>query len=74
MKGLKKGGQYIGRLERFLNLIFVLMGYKDGVGFLLAGKSILRFSEIKGPGDRKITEYIIIGTFFILDGALSFHI
>jgi len=61
--GLTKGGQYIGWLERLLIFQFLLLGSVDGVGFLLGAKSILRFGEISGQADRKVTEYIIIGTF-----------
>ena len=44
-------------------VVFVLTGYNDGIGFLLGAKSILRFGEIRDQHDRKVTEYIIIGTF-----------
>ena len=62
--GLTNGGRYIGWLERLLIFLFILMGSLEGVGFLLGAKSILRFGEIKEQEDRKVTEYIIIGTFF----------
>ncbi len=64
LDGLKNGGRYIGWLERILIFLFILMGSLEGVGFLLGAKSILRFGEIKEQEDRKVTEYIIIGTFF----------
>jgi Protein of unknown function (DUF3307). len=62
-KGLKNGGKYIGYLERLLIMVFILTNQFAGVGFLVAAKSILRFSEVKNDNDRKETEYIIIGTF-----------
>jgi hypothetical protein len=62
-EGLKDGGKYIGYLERALILLFMLMGEPSGVGFLIAAKSILRFGEIKDTSQRKMSEYIIIGTF-----------
>jgi hypothetical protein len=34
----------------------------QGVGFLVAAKSILRIGEVKAPEQRKEAEYIIIGT------------
>ena len=62
--GLTNGGLYIGYLERALIMLLVLMGEPTGVGFLIAAKSILRFGEVKEIGQRKMSEYIIIGTFF----------
>jgi len=61
--GLKQGGKYIGWLERFLVMLLLLMDQPNGIGFLIAAKSILRFGEIKDPSQRKVAEYIIIGTF-----------
>jgi hypothetical protein len=62
-KGLKDGGKLIGYLERLLILVFVIVNQFAGIGFLVAAKSIFRFSEIKENNDRKEAEYIIIGTF-----------
>ena len=61
-KGLKDGGLWIGYIERFLILTFVLMSYYEGIGFLLAAKSIFRFGELKNENEIKRTEYILIGT------------
>ena len=60
--GIRKMGQYIGWLERTLALTFVLLGHYNGIGFVLAAKSILRYGEIKSEGDRKLAEYVIVGT------------
>ncbi len=68
--GLKKGGQYIGQLERFLVLLLIMMNQPTAIGFLIAAKSILRFGEIKDSKDRKVAEYIIIGTFLSFGWAL----
>ena len=62
--GLENGGLYIGYLERALIMLLVMMGEPTGIGFLIAAKSILRFGEVKDTGQRKMSEYIIIGTFF----------
>ena len=62
-KGLEDGGKLIGYLERLLILTFVIVNQFAGIGFLVAAKSIFRFSEIKESNDRKEAEYIIIGTF-----------
>ena len=61
--GLAKGGFYIGCLERALVFVFVVAGQTLSVGFLITAKSLLRFGEIKDAAQRKIAEYIIIGTF-----------
>ena len=61
--GLTNGGFYIGVLERALIMLFIFIGQPAGVGLLMAVKSILRFGEVKEPAERKMAEYIIIGTF-----------
>lgn len=61
-QGLANGGLYIGWLERSLIFVLVLSGNPEGVGFLIGAKSILRIGELKDGHDRKLTEYIIIGT------------
>jgi hypothetical protein len=58
---LPRGGRMIGKLERLLILMLVLAGEPDGIGFLIAAKSILRFNELAGT-DRHVSEYVIIGT------------
>ncbi|EKB51348.1 hypothetical protein B879_00142 [Cecembia lonarensis LW9] len=60
---LTNAGRYIGILERLLVLIFILVGQWEGVGFLIATKSVFRFGDLKESQDRKLTEYILIGTF-----------
>lgn len=59
---LQKAGTYIGMLERLLIWLFILVGRWEGVGFLLAAKSVFRFGDLKESNDRKLTEYILIGT------------
>lgn len=61
-QGLEKAGLWIGRLERLLILTFVLLNRYEAIGFLIAAKSIFRFSEIKSAEDRKEAEYILVGT------------
>jgi len=63
IEGLANGGLYIGYLERFLVLLLIVAGQPAGVGFLITAKSILRFGDVKESTQRKMTEYIIIGTF-----------
>jgi hypothetical protein len=55
-------GRWIGIFERTLVLTFILTNHFEGIGFLIAAKSILRFGEIKGSDNRAETEYILIGT------------
>ena len=62
-RGLKKGGKLIGQLERAIIFLLVLAGHPEGVGFLIAAKSVFRFGEIKDIKQRLEAEYIIIGTF-----------
>ncbi len=59
---LQNAGSYIGMLERLFIVIFVLTGHWEGIGFLIAAKSIFRFADIKGHPNRKLTEYFLIGT------------
>lgn len=59
---LENAGKYIGILERLLVFIFIATAHWEGVGFLIAAKSIFRFSDLTQSKDRKLTEYIMIGT------------
>ena len=59
---LPKGGRLIGRLERAMILMLVIAGRADGIGFLIAAKSVLRFNELARDDDRRVSEYVIIGT------------
>lgn len=59
---LAMAGRYIGILERLFAFLFVLSGHWEGVGFLIAAKSVFRFGDLKEAHDRKLTEYILIGT------------
>lgn len=59
---LEKAGNWIGILERLFVFTFVYAGHWEAVGFLLAAKSIFRFGDLKDSKDRKLTEYVLIGT------------
>lgn len=61
-ESLNNAGKYIGMLERLFVFIFVITGNWEGIGFLLAAKSVFRFGDLKESKDRKLTEYILIGT------------
>ncbi|PXY43426.1 DUF3307 domain-containing protein [Flavobacterium hydrophilum] len=59
---LSNAGNYIGILERLFVVCFILTGHFEAIGFLLAAKSIFRFGDLKEAKDRKLTEYVMIGT------------
>jgi hypothetical protein len=59
---LANAGNYIGILERLLVVCFILTAHFEAIGFLLAAKSIFRFGDLKEAKDRKLTEYVMIGT------------
>jgi len=61
-ESLNNAGKYIGMLERIFVFVFVITGNWEGIGFLLAAKSVFRFGDLKESKDRKLTEYILIGT------------
>ncbi|MDA6069603.1 DUF3307 domain-containing protein [Flavobacterium sp. AC] len=59
---LATAGNYIGILERLFVFCFILTGHFEAIGFLLAAKSIFRFGDLKEAKERKLTEYVLIGT------------
>lgn len=61
-------GELIGWLERGLMLLFVVMDQYEAIGFLIAGKSILRFGE--ASQGREKSEYVLSGTLLSLSVAL----
>ena len=76
---LESAGKYIGMLERLFVLAFILTGHWEGIGFLIAAKSIFRFGDIKESEGLKLTEYFMIGTLLsfgiaILTGLITLHL
>lgn len=67
---LPDAGKFIGYLERLLVLLFILFNHWEAVGFLLAAKSVFRFGNLKDSHDRKLTEYVLIGTLLSFGTAL----
>lgn len=61
-ESLSNAGKYIGILERLLVFTFVMVNHWEGVGFMVAAKSIFRFSDLAQAKQRKLTEYVLIGT------------
>lgn len=62
-ESLQGAGKYIGILERILIVVFINTGFPEGIGYLLAAKSIFRFGDLTNSKEKKLTEYILIGTF-----------
>ena len=57
----------------------MLVGCMEGIGFLLAAKSVFRFGELTKAKEVKITEYVLIGalssfTIAILTGAVALKV
>ena len=78
-QSLPKAGQWIGYIERILILTFVFVGSFEGVGFLLAAKSVFRFGELNNAKEIRTTEYVLIGTLAsfsiaILTGIVTTHL
>ena len=61
-ESLPQAGKYIGMLERLLVFAFIIIQQWPAIGWLIAAKSILRFSDLTRAKDRKLTEYVLIGT------------
>jgi len=61
--GLQNAGKWIGMLERVLILTFIIGNQYAAIGFLITAKSIFRFGDLTKNKERKLTEYILIGTF-----------
>lgn len=59
---LADAGKYIGYLERLLIFIFIISNHWEAVGFLITAKSVFRFGDLKESKERKLTEYVLIGT------------
>lgn len=69
LEGLPGGGRIIGHLERGLIFLLVLAGTAQGIGFLIAAKSVLRFGAVKE--ESRLSEYVIIGTLALFGWAFS---
>lgn len=61
-KSLKSAGKYIGILERLLVFAFILLNSWTAIGFLFTAKSVFRFGDLSEAKNRKLTEYVLIGT------------
>ena len=61
-ESLVNAGKYIGILERLLVFVFIIVNHWEGVGFMIAAKSVFRFSDLAEAKQRKLTEYVLVGT------------
>jgi len=52
---------WIGIMERILIVIFVVTNHFEAIGFLVAAKSVFRFSDTQKDGNQK-AEYFLLGT------------
>lgn len=59
---LLDAGLLIGIMERLIIIFFIQVGFLEGIGFLLAAKSIFRFGDLTNTRDTKFTEYVMVGT------------
>lgn len=69
---IENGGRRIGQFERAIILTFVLLQQYEAIGFLITGKSIIRFAQ---RDENLRSEYVLVGTmmsyaFSILTGVL----
>ncbi|RUA13330.1 MAG: DUF3307 domain-containing protein [Flavobacteriia bacterium] len=76
---LKNAGTYIGMLERLFVFGFILIQQWAAIGLLIAAKSVFRFGDLNKGKNRKLTEYVLIGTLLsfglaILSGMLFIHL
>lgn len=56
---LEHGGKLIGQFERIIILTFVLLNQYEAIGFLITGKSIIRFAD---HNSNLRSEYVLVGT------------
>lgn len=56
---VEHGGRLIGIFERIIILTFVLLNQYEAIGFLITGKSIIRFAD---NNSNLKSEYVLVGT------------
>jgi len=58
-ENVQTGGKWIGIFERIIIFTLVLLGQYTAIGFLITGKSILRYA---GDDEHLKSEYVLVGT------------
>lgn len=66
--GAFHSGALIGTLERVLMIVLIVLSQYEAIGFLIAAKSILRFSSVN---ESEKSEYVVAGTFISFCIALA---
>ncbi len=61
INNIEQGGKLIGQFERIIILSLVLLGQYEAIGFLITGKSIIRFADADSKGHLR-SEYVLVGT------------
>lgn len=63
-KSSDNAGRLIGQFERIIILTLVLLQQYEAIGFLITGKSIIRFtgSKVKTDSEKSQSEYVLLGT------------
>ena len=56
---VEHGGKFIGQFERIIILTLVLLNQYEAIGFLITGKSIIRFAD---HNSNLRSEYVLVGT------------
>ena len=59
---LAGAGKIIGMLERLFVFAFILLNAWSAIGFLITAKSVFRFGDLTEGKNRRLTEYVLIGT------------
>jgi hypothetical protein len=59
--GRKNAGGLIGIMERFLIILFLMTGNIATIGFVIAAKSVARFSKLS---ETQFGEYFLLGTLY----------
>lgn len=59
---LAGAGKIIGMLERLFVFTFILLNAWSAIGFLITAKSVFRFGDLTEGKNRRLTEYVLIGT------------
>ena len=60
--GLPDAGKYIGWLERFLIVTFLLAGHGEVIALLVGAKAVIRYPELKANEKGHFADYFLIGT------------
>lgn len=58
-QNIEHGGKLIGQFERIIILTLVLLNQYEAIGFLITGKSIIRFAD---HNSNLRSEYVLVGT------------